>query len=194
MFGHHHRGPRGLHGMRGRREWGPFSIEWEMGEGRGRGRGHGRGRVFSGDELQLVLLKLIEDTPRHGYDLIRAIEERTNGAYVPSAGVVYPTLTLLADMDYIVEQASEGARKQFSISQAGIDHLAEKADEVAALMARLDTLGEMRARGNRGPLRRAVMNLKAAIASRVDDDRDNEDLPHEIAAILDEAARKIERL
>jgi len=179
--------------MRGRREWGPFSVEWEVTDER-RGRSRGRGRVFSGDELRLVLLKLIEQTPRHGYDLIRAVEELSGGAYAPSPGVVYPTLTLLADMDLIVEQESEGARKQFSITEAGTAHLTEKAEEVAALMARLESLGEMRERGNRGPLRRAMMNLRTAIEGRVRGDGDNADLPHEIAAVLDEAARKIERL
>ena len=78
-FGH-----RGRHG---------FGRDGEHGEGRG-----GRRRVFELGESQLVLLKLIADQPRHGYDLIRAIEEMTDGAYAPSPGVVYPTLTMLQDM------------------------------------------------------------------------------------------------
>jgi len=82
--------------MRGSRHWGPFSIEWELRDERGGGRGRAR-RFFSGDELRLLLLKLIEPAPSHGYDLIRAIEEMSGGAYVPSPGVIYPTLTLLAD-------------------------------------------------------------------------------------------------
>jgi len=195
MFGHHRNGPRGLHGMRGRRDFGPMSVEWEVhGERGGRGRGRGRGRVFAGDELRLVLLKLIEPTPRHGYDLIRAIEDMTDGAYAPSPGVVYPTLTLLADMELIVEQESEGARKQFAITPAGAAQLAEKADEVAALIARLEGLGEMRARSSRGPLKRAMVNLRTAVEGRIRDGEENAELPHDIAAILDEAARKIERL
>ena len=65
-------------------------------------------RMFEGGELRLVLLKLIADEPRHGYDLIRAIEELTGGEYAPSPGVVYPTLTLLQDMGLIEEAAGEG--------------------------------------------------------------------------------------
>ena len=65
-------------------------------------------RMFESGELRLVLLKLIADEPRHGYDLIRAIEELTGGEYAPSPGVVYPTLTLLQDMGQIEEAAGEG--------------------------------------------------------------------------------------
>jgi DNA-binding PadR family transcriptional regulator len=184
-----------MEATRGRRDWGPFSIEWEVGGQPGeRGRGRGRGRIFAGDELRLVLLKLIGDGPRHGYDLIRAIEELTGGAYAPSPGVVYPTLTLLADMELIVEQESEGARKLFAITPAGEAHLAERAQEVEALLARLDGLGEARERSNRGPVRRAMGNLKSALHGKLHGEDENEELPHEIAAILDEAVRKIERL
>jgi DNA-binding PadR family transcriptional regulator len=141
-----------------------------------------------------VLLKLIEGGPRHGYDLIRAIEDMTGGAYAPSPGVVYPTLTLLADMELIAEQQSEGARKLFAITPAGAAHLAERAEEVAALMARLEGVGEMRERSDRGPVRRAMGNLKSALQSKLRGQEGNAELPHDIAAILDEAVRKIERL
>lgn len=192
MFGYHQRGPkglgpRGLHAMRGGRGWG--GLEWE-----GRGRGGGRRRVFSGDELRLVLLKLIADTPRHGYDLIREIEERSRGAYAPSPGVVYPTLTMLADMDLIAEQAAEGAKKVFAATQAGEAELAGQAELVAALFARLEALGERSARGRGGPVRRAMGNLREALMQRIGEGEADEDLLHGIAAILDEATQKIERL
>ena len=70
--------------------------------------GRGRRRMFESGELRLVLLKLIADEPRHGYDLIRAIEELTGGEYAPSPGVIYPTLTLLQDMGLIEEAEGEG--------------------------------------------------------------------------------------
>jgi hypothetical protein len=114
---HHHHGNRGcgprgrfefnvpeaLFAMRGGRgwqgNWGPFHFDFD-GEGFGGGgrRGRRTRRMFESGELRLVLLKLIADEPRHGYDLIRAIEELTGGEYAPSPGVVYPTLTLLQDM------------------------------------------------------------------------------------------------
>lgn len=195
MFGHHqhhHRcGPRGFGAMRGSRGWGPFSIEWEVRDEREGGRG--RRRVFSGDELRLVLLALIAQTPRHGYDLIREIEERSGGAYAPSPGVVYPSLTMLADMDLIAEQAAEGAKKRFAVTETGQSHLAEREDEVTALLDRLSHMGERRERGSRGPVKRAMGNLRQALLERIGQAEVEDETLHRIAAILDEATQKIER-
>ncbi|MHA6720747.1 PadR family transcriptional regulator [Sphingomonas sp. RS6] len=166
-----------------------FGMAPERGGGGGRGR-----RMFGGDELRLILLKLIEEAPRHGYDLIREIEARSSGAYAPSPGVVYPTLTLLDEMELIGERKSEGAKKQFEITEGGRAHLAEHAGEVAALFERLAALGERHSRTSGGPVRRAMHNLKTVLmATAMDEDTDAERL-HNIAEILDEAARKIERL
>lgn len=198
MFFHFgHRGHGGRHfGPRGRGGFGggfPGGFEMAFGmEERGRG-GRGR-RMFGGDELRLILLKLIEEAPRHGYDLIREIEARSNGAYAPSPGVVYPTLTMLDDMDLIAEHKSDGAKKQFAITEAGSAHLAENAAEVAALFERLADLGERHARTHGGPVRRAMHNLKTVLAASVFDDEVDAERLHAIAEILDEAARKIERL
>lgn len=177
----------------GGRDWGRhfgggWGAEWAAG-----GRHGGRRRVFEGGELRLVLLKLIADQPRHGYDLIRAIEELTGGAYAPSPGVVYPTLTLLQDMGLIEEAATEGARKPFAITAEGEAHLAERAEEVESLFARLSGLDDKRKAGG-APIKRAVGNLLSALWHRVtSDDMDDRRL-HEIAGILDDAAQKIERL
>jgi DNA-binding PadR family transcriptional regulator len=150
--------------------------------------------MFESGELRLVLLKLIADEPRHGYDLIRAIEDLTGGEYAPSPGVVYPTLTLLQDMGLIEEAAGEGARKPFQVTDEGRTHLDERADEVESLFERLADLkpsdGSMA-----GPaIGRAVKNLMTALSHRIGRDGLNEELLHEIAAILDEAAQRIERV
>jgi len=150
--------------------------------------------MFDAGELRLVLLRLIADQPRHGYDLIRAIEEMTGGAYAPSPGVVYPTLTMLQDMGLIEEQAAEGARKAFAVSAEGEAHLAERKDEVDALIARLTGLGEENKKTGGAPIGRAVGNLLSALWHRVTRDDTDEDRLHEIAAILDDAAQRIERL
>jgi DNA-binding PadR family transcriptional regulator len=159
---------------------------------RGGGRG-GRRRLFDSAELRLVLLKLIGDQPRHGYDLIRAIEEQTGGAYAPSPGVVYPTITLLQDMEQIAEQAVEGTKRLFAITDAGRALLEEKAEEVQALFARLTALAEESGESDRSPVRRAMVNLHMALRSRMHRGGTQE-LGHDVAAILDEAARRIERL
>ena len=191
-------GPGGPGGRGGWEDFGEtisgFVNEALKGAMRGGPGGKGGGRMFDGGELRLVLLKLIEDGPRHGYDLIRAVEEMTGGGYAPSPGIVYPTLTMLADMELIAEQESAGARKVFEITQAGRDHLAEREEEVEALMTRLNGVGVMRNRVGRGPVRRAVQNVKSAIHGRMGMGDEQGDLAHQIADILDEAARKIERL
>ncbi|WP_420139369.1 PadR family transcriptional regulator [Sphingomonas sp.] len=168
-------------------------------EHRGRGWGHherggGRRRVFDGGELRLVLLSLLEAQPRHGYDLIREIEERTGGSYAPSPGVVYPTLTMLDEMGHIDEVKEEGARKRFVITDAGRDHLAEKREEVDALLERLSRMGQEEGRTGAAPIKRAMMGLSMALRDTLGAGRGREDLVHDVAAILDEAARKIERL
>ena len=193
--------PEGLMAMRGGRgwhgNWGPFSFDVEGPDWGGRGGGRGRRRsrrMFESGELRLVLLELISEQPRHGYDLIRAIEEMTGGEYAPSPGVVYPTLTLLQDMGLIEEAAGEGARKPFQITEAGRTHLEENADDTDELMERLRDLapGE---EPTAGPaIGRAVKNLMTALKHRIGREGLDDDLLHEIAAILDEAAQRIERI
>ena len=150
--------------------------------------------MFDGGELRLVLLKLIEEQPRHGYDLIRDIEERTSGAYAPSPGVIYPTLTMLEDMGLIEEQKAEGAKKLFAITNAGQAHLTEREEEVEALFARLTDIGSRRARTSGGPVMRAMGNLKAVLQQRLSAGEIDSDMIHKVAALIDEAVQKIERL
>jgi DNA-binding PadR family transcriptional regulator len=183
-------------------DWGPFHFDFDDGppgggrSGRsGRGGRRGRQRMFGTGELRLVLLKLIADEPRHGYDLIRAVEELTFGDYAPSPGVIYPTLTLLQDMGLIEEAQSEGSRKPFQVTDEGRKHLEEKADEVSALFERIEEEFAPKERGGGGPpIGRAVGNLMNALSQRIGRDGIDEELLHEIATILDEAAQRIERV
>jgi len=189
--------PEALFAMRGGRSghWGPFQFDFGEGPPGGWGRGRrGRRRMFGSGELRLVLLKLIADEPRHGYDLIRAIEELTGGEYAPSPGVIYPTLTLLQDMGVIEEAEAEGPRKPFQVTDEGRKHLEEKADEVEALFERLEEEFAPRERTGGPPIGRAVGNLMNALSHRIGRDGIDEDLLHEIATILDEAAQRIERV
>ncbi|MFL6733710.1 MAG: PadR family transcriptional regulator [Sphingomicrobium sp.] len=189
---------QGLFAMRGGRgRFGPFEFDFgddpRSGRG-GRGGRGGRRRMFEGGELRLVLLKLIADEPRHGYDLIRAIEELTGGEYAPSPGVIYPTLTLLQDMGLIEEADSEGSRKPFQVTDDGRAHLEEKSDEVEALFERLEQIAPPEHHPGGPPIGRAVRNLMTALGNRIGRDGLDEHLLHEVAAILDEAAQRIERV
>ena len=183
-------GPRGGWGKGWGKGWGGWDSDWG---GSGSGR-RGRRRMFEPGELRLVLLKLISDQPRHGYDLIRAIEEMTHGSYAPSPGVVYPTLTMLEDMGLIEEQQAEGSRKLYAATDEGRAHLADKAEEVDALMGRLEEVGSDQRKAGGAPIKRAVGNLLSALWHRVTRDEVTEETLHDIAAILDEAAQKIERM
>lgn len=178
---------------RGRDPWGTGS-DWDFGERFGH---HGRGRrsrVFEGGELRLVLLKLIADQPRHGYDLIRAIEELTGGRYAPSPGIVYPTLTMLQDMGLIEEAPGEGARKPFQITDAGTAHLEEHKEESDELIARLQRLRPSHYPEGGSPVWRAMRNLGMAIRNRLSHGDVNEDTLHELAGLIDEFAQRVERL
>lgn len=194
-------GPRGYIAI-----WGPsgrgggLGGGFMMGHGRGlRGGGRDgsgggrRGRMFDGGELKLVLLGLIGEAPRHGYDLIREIEERTGGAYAPSPGVIYPTLTLLDDMG-LIEGIADGTKKQFAITDAGRAEVEAKDAELKVLMDRLAELGAQRAKTDTGPVSRAMGNLRAVLANRVTAEGVSAETLHDIAALLDEVAQKVERL
>src|SRR5919199_4274116 len=112
--------------------WGGKHGPWS---GRGFGPGAGRRRFARGD-LKYVILDLLKDQPRHGYDIIRALEERFHGFYSPSPGSVYPTLQLLEDQGYVTSSQRDGKRV-YTISDAGRAFLKERADTMDDVRARM---------------------------------------------------------
>lgn len=160
---------------------------------RRRGGGGGRGgRLFDYGELRLLLLALLAQTPRHGYELIKAIEERLGGSYTPSPGVIYPTLSWLDDMGYARPDAPDGGRKRYQITAEGEAFLIANRAVADELLARSGA-------GVEGPgqippaLIRAMENLKMALRLRLRTGMIDADQANEIAALLDDAARAIER-
>jgi DNA-binding PadR family transcriptional regulator len=192
--GRHHR-----HAGRGRGfSFGPGGFQFDFGEdsggwGGGR-RGRERKRMFESGELRLVLLKLIADQPRHGYELIKAIEEMTGGEYAPSPGIIYPTLTMLEDMGHISEAKSKDTKKVYEATAEGRAHLKENSAEVDELIERLEGHGHHRRRGQRPEIGRAIGNLMTALRNRIAHEGWNEQLLDEVVDILDEAAQRIERV
>jgi len=182
------------HGMHGGMRRGMERGLGRGGMGRGGMGGGRRGRVFDSGELRLVLLQLIAEQPRHGYDLIKAIEERTGGGYAPSPGVIYPTLTLLEEMGLIDEVHSEGAKKRFAITAEGEAHLAQNAEQTAALFAKLDGMAENAAKTDSKSIRRALGNFRQALHDRLSEEDLSEEIKLQVVAIIDEAAQKIERV
>ena len=106
------------------------------GGGRDFGDGMPRGRKFSSEDLQLLLLALIEQQPRHGYELIKALEEQSNGFYSPSPGMVYPALTYLEEIDYATVE-TQGSRKRYALAEAGRDYLQTQRDRVDLILGKL---------------------------------------------------------
>lgn len=151
--------------------------------------------MFDRTELRLVLLRLIADQPRHGYDLIKAIEELSAEHYSPSPGVIYPALAMLADEGLIAEQDSEDQRRKFGITDAGSKVLEDEAEAAEDAYQRLAGLGARADRQREPSIERASVNLFTAVAQRLRQrDEDDGDLALRIAELLDEAAQKIERL
>ena len=136
---------------------------FEKRPGAGRERG-GRGpRVFAPGDLKLLLLALIAEQPCHGYDLIRQIETMFDGAYSPSPGVIYPTLTFLEESELILGDA-DGGKKRYAITDAGRQSLGEQAVALDGVRMRID-VSKRSLRGHDRPaeIHEAVHNLRHAL-------------------------------
>lgn len=179
--GWHFSGPGGRHGG-----------HWGRGGRGGGGRGWGGnafrvGKMLADGDLRIIVLALLAEGPRHGYDIIKAIEEKSSGIYSPSPGVVYPTLTYLEEVGY-ASAASDGNKKVYTITDAGRAHLDENRDLADLVLDGIEKLGRKMAkarawwegqhRGADAPADRDIpgvvpevnearRELKAAIAERL---------------------------
>jgi len=162
--------------------------------GRGLRGGHGRRgeRVFDQGDLRYVMLKLIAEAPRHGYEIIKAIEDKVGGAYSPSPGVIYPTLTLLEELGYVAVESAEGGKKLYRITPAGAAELAEKAAVVEAIFSRMADINA-RFEGPSPRISRAMENLGGAIRLRVRVGALSPEQLDVLVEAIDEAARKVEK-
>jgi DNA-binding PadR family transcriptional regulator len=195
FFGRHH-------GGRGFGHFGRGFMGGDMG-----GRAFGMGRKLASVDLQLLILGLLAEKPRHGYEIIKALDERSKGFYVPSPGMVYPALTYLEEIGHATVE-TEGTRKLYHITEAGKQHLDEHRDRAESLLGqfervgdRMDRLrramhaeesgedagGDTERRGSR-ELLRARRDLKAALADKWDSPREEQ---QRIAEILKRAATEI---
>jgi DNA-binding PadR family transcriptional regulator len=127
---------RGRHGHRGYGRFaGGFADDLEGG-----GEGFRSGRKLSSQDLQLVILALIAEKPRHGYEIIKALDDLSHGFYVPSPGVVYPSLTYLEEVGHAAVDV-EGTRKLYHLTEAGRTHLAENRDSADATISQIERVG-----------------------------------------------------
>lgn len=172
------------------------------------GGGFRMGRKFAAGDLQLVILALLDERPCHGYELIKILEERSGGFYVPSPGVIYPALTYLEETG-LAEVESEGAKKLYRITEAGRRRVAENREMIMHTLAKLERIGEKMAYVKRvfesdrygadddndgdfmqdgGDIRAARMLLRSALRMRYPWSKAE---AARIAAILERAATEI---
>jgi DNA-binding PadR family transcriptional regulator len=156
------------------------------------GRGRHGGRLFDYGEIRLLVLAMIAEQPRHGYELIKAIEERFGGSYTPSPGVIYPTLSWLDDMGYAAIEPEASGRKLCRITTEGEAFLVANRTAADELLSRIASAGE----GTKpvpAPVVRAMENLKLAMRLRLKQGPLDKATAENIAAALDAAAQTVER-
>jgi DNA-binding PadR family transcriptional regulator len=102
-------------------------------------------RMLASADLQLIVLALVDEKPRHGYEIIKALEERSHGVYTPSPGVVYPALTYLEEMGFAISEA-EANKKLYQITDSGKEHLAKNRALVDETLEQLSRFGRRMAR------------------------------------------------
>src|SRR6267378_2801284 len=181
----------------------PFEGKWaarrgwrgHFGPGEGLGRRHGRGggdmmragRMLAQGDLRLIALALIAEQPRHGYEIIKVLEDKTAGWYSPSPGIVYPTLTYLEEAGYVTAEA-DGTKRLYTITDEGRAYLEQNRDFVDSVLERLAAIGQKVARMRRRlggadaddrhglpPLVQAALeNLREVAAKRLEGDEDAE--------------------
>jgi len=205
--------------MFGMRHHDDHDGRWAAGRGRHRRHGFGfggrhgfgggdmirAGRMLATGDLRLIALALIAEQPRHGYEIIKVLEEKTAGWYSPSPGIVYPTLTFLEEAGYGTGEA-EGAKKLYTITDEGRAHLDQNRDFVDAVLERLTALGskiervrrrfgrdEDEERGGRGLptlVRAALEHLREVAGERLEHDAD---LESKLVEILARAAQELKK-
>ena len=165
------------------------------------------GRKLGSSDLQLLILKLLAEKPRHGYEIIKELDERSQGFYVPSPGMVYPALTYLEELRHATV-AADGSRKLYSITDPGKAHLTENMAQADALLGQFGRVGERMARvramldeeageqglgisprGGRQELKRALHELQSTLECKWSAPADEQ---QRVAAILQHAAAQIE--
>jgi len=174
--------------------WEPGGAWFWGGHGRGRGGPFRRGRVFEQGDLKYVILKLLAEKPRHGYEIIKELEERFGGAYSPSAGTVYPTLTLLEDLGYASVTPEEGGKKVYSITPEGQKYLEENKSAVEDIFERIQDFGSNIFGESMMEVNRAFGRVARATYTTAPWQSGDKSIATELKAILERAAEEIEQL
>ncbi|HLZ67198.1 MAG TPA: PadR family transcriptional regulator [Aliidongia sp.] len=192
----HHEGHRDGGGRRfARGEFGFGGRHFGDHHGGRHGWGGGRmGRLFEQGDLRFLILSLIEEKPRHGYEIIKAIEDKLLGLYSPSPGVIYPTLTLLEEMGCATVAQAEGNKKLYAITDEGRAYLASNHSIMTVVLEKIAEAKRRFAGGRQPQIQRAIENFKLALHLRLDKAPLTDEQVARITAIIDAAATDIERV
>lgn len=180
------------------RGWRAFGIDpdlsgliWKFGQHRG-GRAFSGGRLFDQGDLKLVILELLAERPRHGYDVIKALEEKSGGMYQASAGTVYPTLTLLEEMGFARSTADASGKRIYEITDEGRAHLTEHRPTVDDILERIAKVGAGLTSDAMMGVHQAFKDVARATYANAMRHSDDAPLLQGIADALRQAARDIE--
>lgn len=144
--------------------------------------------VFSHGDLRLYLLNLLDESPRHGYDLMQALADRTGGTYTPSAGTIYPRLAKLEE-EGLVTKTVDGRKTVYAITEAGRAEVAARAGDLEGIEAGLSDSVRLIAQEVRGSVREAMRSLRADLAAAAQDDRQQDAARARTATVTEDAAR-----
>jgi DNA-binding PadR family transcriptional regulator len=169
----------------GRRRHGRHGFE--------RGFGGGRERLFDAGDIKLVVLKLLSEQPSYGYQLIKTMEQRLSGGYTPSAGVIYPTLTMLEE-EGLAAASVENNKKVYSVTPEGTEYLQANQRRVDELFERLEEVGRGFERGRSPEIIKAFMKLRGAVVARVSRESVTPEQIRKITEAIDAAAKAIDKL
>jgi DNA-binding PadR family transcriptional regulator len=149
--------------------------------------------MFDSGDLKLVVLKLLSEKPSYGYQLIKTMEERLAGGYTPSAGAIYPTLTMLEE-EGLAASSTEENKKVYSVTPEGEKYLEGNKRRVEELFSRLEEAGRHFERGRSPELMRAFMNLRGAVIAKLSRGNATKEQIRKIAEAIDTAAKTIDEM
>lgn len=158
-----------------------------------RGFGEARGRMFDAGDIRLVILRLLSNQPSYGYQLMKTMEQSLSGGYTPSAGVIYPTLTLLEE-EGLATATTENGKKIYSLTPAGFEYLEANKQQIGELFERLEKAGRSFERGRKPEIMKAFMNLREAVMARVARDSVKPEQIQKITEAINAAAKAIDEL
>lgn len=153
----------------------------------------GRGRLFDAGDVKLVILGLLSEQPSYGYQLIKTMEQRLAGGYTPSAGVIYPTLTMLEE-EGLATASSQNNKKVYSLTAEGTKYLEANKEQLGELFQRLEETRRAFERGRSPEIMKAFLDLRGAVAARVSRESIKPEQIRQITEAIHAAARAIDEL